>query len=64
MKCNLFRRGNGQILNGDVNGALNILRKPVPNVLAEERVGLVLNPVSVRINGTSEQKQIESAQIV
>jgi hypothetical protein len=34
VKCNLFRRKNGQLLNGDVNGAYNILRKAVPNAFA------------------------------
>jgi transposase len=49
MKCNLFKRENGKKINGDVNGALNILKKAIPNVFAEERAGLVLTPISVQI---------------
>ena len=61
LKCNLFKRRNGQKINGDVNGALNILKKAVPNVFAEERVGLVLVPVSVRFNRNFIQKPIKTA---
>ena len=60
MKCNLFKRGNGQKINGDVNGALNILKKAVPNGFAEERVGLVLVPLSVRFKRNFIQKQTKS----
>lgn len=56
LKCNLFRRGNGQRINGDVNGALNILTKAVPNAFAEERVGLVLVPLSVCFKRNCIQK--------
>jgi putative transposase len=49
VKCNLFQRSNGQIINGDINGALNILKKAIPNVFAEEWEGLVLSPYSIYI---------------
>jgi putative transposase len=52
MKCNLFQCDNGKIINGDVNAAYNILKKAVPSAFAEELVGLVLSPLSVRLNGT------------
>ena len=61
LKCNLFKRGNGQRINGDVNGAYNILKKAVPNVFAEERVGLVLVPLSVCFKRNCIQKQTKSA---
>jgi putative transposase len=57
LKCNLFKRANGQRINGDVNGAYNILSKAVPNAFAEERVGLVLVPLSVRFKRNCIQKQ-------
>jgi len=52
VRCNLFRRANGQYLNGDVNGAYNILRKAVPNAFAEERAGLALVPHSLAMQST------------
>ncbi|HMF34320.1 MAG TPA: hypothetical protein VKK79_23045, partial [Candidatus Lokiarchaeia archaeon] len=50
VKCNLFRRLSGQIINGDVNGAYNILAKAVPNAFAEGREGLALVPRSLAIS--------------
>ena len=47
VKCNLFKRTNGQIINGDVNGAYNILVKATPNEFAEGRAGLALVPHSL-----------------
>ena len=47
VKCNLFKRANGQTINGDVNGAYNIAAKAVPNAFAEERAGLALVPHSL-----------------
>jgi putative transposase len=61
LKCNLFRRENGQKINGDVNGALNILRKATSNDYAEKWEGLVLSPLSVRFNRTFIRKTIKSA---
>jgi putative transposase len=58
VKCNLFRRENGQIIHGDVNGAYNILQKAVPNAFAEEWVGLVLSPMSVSFKHNSLQNEI------
>jgi len=56
VKCNLFKRGNGRIVNGDINGALNILTKAVPNVFADGWAGLVLSPLSVRYGYTIKRK--------
>ena len=47
VKCNLFKRSSGQTINGDVNGAYNIVAKAVPNAFAEERAGLALVPHSL-----------------
>ena len=47
----LFRASNGQLINADVNGALNILKKAFPNAFAAEGVaGLVLVPFSLRLH--------------
>lgn len=56
MKCNLFRCGNGRTINGDVNGAYNILRKAFPNGFAEERADVVLHPISVCFKHNCIQK--------
>ena len=52
VKCNLFKRANGQYINGDVNGAYNILAQAVPNAFAEGRAGLALVPHSIAIKQT------------
>src|SRR5271157_1516702 len=62
VKCNLFKCRNGKILNGDVNGAYNILTKAVPNAFAEERAGLALVPLSMRFYCHFARKQIKPAQ--
>ncbi len=56
VKCNLFKRQNGKLVNGDVNGALNILKKAVPNVFAEGWEGLVLSPISVHYSSNNIRK--------
>lgn len=48
IKRGLFKTSKGQILNADVNGALNILKKALPDAL-EGIEGLVLTPYSFRI---------------
>jgi putative transposase len=45
----LFRTSKGQILNADVNGALNITKKALPNAFIEGIEGLVLIPCSFRV---------------
>jgi len=56
LKCNLFKRSNNQRINGDINGALNILRKATFNEFAERWEGLVLTPLSVCFNRNCIQK--------
>lgn len=48
-KRGLFRSNNGSIINADVNGALNIIRKAIPNAfkMANGIEGVVLHPVSI-----------------
>ena len=52
----LFRASNGQLINADVNGALNILKKAFPNAFAEGIVGLVLVPFSLRLHERRNQR--------
>jgi len=49
IKRGLFRTSNGQLINADVNGALNITKKGLPNAFAEGIAGLVLVPYSIHI---------------
>lgn len=49
IKRGLFRTSKGQVINADVNGALNITKKAIPNAFAEGIAGLVLIPYSLRI---------------
>jgi putative transposase len=43
----LFKANNGRLINADVNGAFQILRKVFPNVSADGIEGVVLRPVVV-----------------
>ena len=40
----IFRSALGKIINADVNGALNIIRKAVPKAFADEIEGVGLHP--------------------
>jgi putative transposase len=46
----LFQSRVGILINADVNGAFNILRKVFPDALAEGIKGAVLNPILVRFD--------------
>jgi putative transposase len=48
IKRGLFRTSNGILVNSDVNGAYNIIKKAIPNAFAEGIEGLVLIPISVQ----------------
>ncbi len=43
----LFQAGNGRLINADVNGSLNILRKVIPNAFANGIGASVVTPVRV-----------------
>ena len=45
----LFRSSDGTLLNADVNGALNIMRKCKPEAFADGVVGVVVHPVIARM---------------
>lgn len=43
----LFRADDGRLINADVNGAFQIMRKVFPNVSADGIGGVVLRPIVV-----------------
>jgi putative transposase len=45
----LFRSKNGIIINSDINGAANILRKEIPRAYGDGIEGLVVNPLQLVI---------------
>ena len=45
----LFKSNNGTLINADINGALQILKKVFPNAYADGIEGVVLHPVRVDI---------------
>lgn len=47
IKRGLFKSSLGKLINSDVNGAYNILRKEVPNLFKDGIEGLVLNPIKI-----------------
>jgi putative transposase len=47
IKRGLFRAGDGRLINADVNGSANIVKKAFPNAFAEGIQGVVVRPVRV-----------------
>lgn len=41
----LYKTAQGRLLNADMNGSLNIMRKVIPDVLNQGIKGLPFNPV-------------------
>ena len=55
IKRGLFKSSKGYLINADVNGSLNILRKVVPNafvdiIKSKGIEGFVVNPVIINVN--------------
>jgi len=50
-KRGLFQSVNGKLINADINGALNILRKVVNDSFIEKIIdrGLVYNPIKISV---------------
>ncbi|MBZ0285439.1 MAG: transposase [Anaerolineae bacterium] len=48
IKRGLFRASDGRVINADVNGAYNILRKVIPNAFSNGIGGAVVHPVRVQ----------------
>lgn len=50
IKRGLFKSSNGQLINADVNGSYNIMRKAVPNVFKANGIeGVVVHPLIITI---------------
>jgi putative transposase len=47
IKRGLFRAASGQLINADVNGAYNILRKAIPGAFGQGKAGVVVHPVGI-----------------
>jgi len=43
----LFKASNGQVINADVNGSLNILRKAIGDSFVHEGANLIKNPIKI-----------------
>lgn len=50
LKRGLFKSSDGKLLNADINGAANILRKVIGDVIYTQPImGLMFNPVKLNI---------------
>lgn len=49
IKRGLFRSGSGRLINADVNGSYNILRKCMPEAFADGVVGVIVHPRIIKI---------------
>ena len=50
IKRGLYKSSAGKLINADVNGAYNIMRKAVSNSIKEDEIeGLVINPSIIKI---------------
>lgn len=49
IKRGLFKTSKGIIINADVNGSFNILKKAIPNAFANGIEGLTVNPMVIKL---------------
>ena len=49
IKRGLFKTAQGKIINADVNGSYNIMKKAIPNAFANGIEGLGVNPIVLTI---------------
>lgn len=49
IKRELFKANNGELINADVNGSLQIMKKVFPNAFANGIEGVGLHPVKANI---------------
>jgi putative transposase len=58
VKRGLFRSGEGVLINADVNGSLNIIRKAFPKVFSKDEIeGVVVRPVCVSLKAVQQTKK-------
>ena len=50
IKRGLYRSGNGRLINADINGSYNIMRKEVGDVSLPTDRGFVFNPIKISFN--------------
>lgn len=50
LKRGLFKSSTGKVINADINGSANILRKVIPDILLKNQgiVGLMFNPIKIQ----------------
>ena len=63
IKRGLYRASDGTLINADVNGAYNILRKylkvnSIDTEISRECMGAVIRPVRVRISELKARKRL------
>jgi len=57
IKRGMFKTSKGQLINADVNGSLNIIRKVFPVAFGKGIEGLVVSPASVTACKTKQQTE-------
>ena len=50
IKRGLYRSGSGRLINADINGSYNIMRKEVGDVVLPADRGFVFNPIKISLN--------------
>jgi putative transposase len=61
IKRGLFMTSDGRVINADVNGSLNILRKEVPNAFADGIEAVVVRPKRMEMRLNSSMKNYSQA---
>jgi putative transposase len=61
VKRGLYQAKDGRILNADVNGSYNILRKAVPTAFANGVEGVVVRPVWLTLARSVQPKALAAA---
>lgn len=49
IKRGLFKTAEGKLINADINGSLNILKKAVPDAFSQGIEDVVVHPVIIKI---------------
>jgi putative transposase len=49
IKRGLFKTSTGELINADVNGSYNIMKKAIPNLFKDGIEGLSVNPIKINI---------------
>ena len=49
VKRGLYKTGDGSVINADINGSLNIIKKVIPNVIITDGIQVCGTPVVVNL---------------